>query len=188
MEWAVNVWTCSTAWNTFIWATFFPRTIYLRYEFILTFWWDMKKEATCKIYDVWIVAQGFCDFSLINCSWYRVYSVSWTVKALCVCSQCFFCNTEDEFDLLCHLIQKRLVHPEKQPLFELCNERPRHWSPLEDGAEEALGASAFMGTCIRPQIYMLLNLRVKVRTECISASALHLWCLVELEIIVSILT
>ncbi|PSN40264.1 Cysteine protease ATG4B [Blattella germanica] len=54
---------------------------------------------------------------------------------------CFFCQTEEEFDTLCKLIQERLVQPEKQPLFELCNERPRHWSPLEDGAEEALGAS-----------------------------------------------
>lgn len=54
---------------------------------------------------------------------------------------CFFCRTEDEFDLLCRLIQERL-QPEKQPLFELCSERPRHWSPVEDGAEEALGATA----------------------------------------------
>lgn len=57
---------------------------------------------------------------------------------------CFFCNTEDEFDLLCQLIENKLVRPEKQPLFELCNERPTQWSPLEDGAEEALGATACM--------------------------------------------
>lgn len=57
---------------------------------------------------------------------------------------CFFCSTEDEFNLLCKLIEERLVHPERQPLFELCKERPRHWSPLEDGAEEALGATACM--------------------------------------------
>lgn len=87
-------------------------------------------------------------------------------------SQCFFCNTEDEFDLLCQLIQKRLVHPEKQPLFELCNERPRHWSPLEDGAEEALGATAFLGKFVRPRVYTLLNLRVEVRIECSRASDL----------------
>ncbi|KAJ9586503.1 hypothetical protein L9F63_019861, partial [Diploptera punctata] len=57
---------------------------------------------------------------------------------------CFFCHTEEEFDTLCKLIQERLVEPEKQPLFELCNERPKHWSPMEDGAEEALGATACM--------------------------------------------
>ncbi|KAJ4436342.1 hypothetical protein ANN_18973 [Periplaneta americana] len=57
---------------------------------------------------------------------------------------CFFCRTEDDFDLLCRLIQERL-QPEKQPLFELCSERPRHWSPVEDGAEEALGATACIG-------------------------------------------
>jgi hypothetical protein len=86
-----------------------------------------------------------CLLSLMNCKQALLYS------------QCFFCNTEDEFDLLCQLIQKRLVHPEKQPLFELCVERPRHWSPLEDGTEEALGATAFMSKFIRPQICMLLN-------------------------------
>nr|CAD7461998.1 unnamed protein product [Timema tahoe] len=48
---------------------------------------------------------------------------------------CFFCSTEEEFDVLCRLIQERLVVPEKQPLFELCNERPQQWSPMQDTFE-----------------------------------------------------
>jgi hypothetical protein len=73
-----------------------------------------------------------------------------SVNGLCLLSQCFFCNTEDEFDSLCQLIEKQLVRPEKQPLFELCTERPIQWSPLDDGAEEALGATACMGKCVGP--------------------------------------
>ncbi|XP_063232810.1 cysteine protease ATG4B [Bacillus rossius redtenbacheri] len=55
---------------------------------------------------------------------------------------CFFCRTEKEFDELCRLIQERLVGPEKQPLFELSRDRPQQWSPVQEGAEEALGATA----------------------------------------------
>jgi len=81
-----------------------------------------------------------------------------SVNGLCLLSQCFFCNTEDEFDLLCQLIENKLVRPEKQPLFELCNERPTQWSPLEDGAEEALGATACMGKCVGPvRIFMIFE-------------------------------
>jgi hypothetical protein len=76
----------------------------------------------------------------------------YSITIICLFLQCFFCNTEDEFDLLCTLIKERLVLPEKQPLFELCKERPRHWSPLEDGAEEALGATACMGKLMRRKI------------------------------------
>jgi len=92
------------------------------------------------------------------------------INKLCLCLQCFFCSTEDEFDLLCQLIEKQLVHPEKQPLFELCNERPQHWSPLEDGAEEALGATACMGKFIIPQICTLCNLKIRIRIEFISTT------------------
>lgn len=58
--------------------------------------------------------------------------------------QCFFCKTESEFEDLCHLIKEKLIAPEKQPLFEICNERPQQWSPLpDDSAVEALGAGVF---------------------------------------------
>lgn len=89
-----------------------------------------------------------------------------SVNGLCLLSQCFFCHTEDEFDSLCQLIEKQLVRPEKQPLFELCNERPRQWSPLEDGAEEALGATACMGKCVEP-------VRIFVRFEVLTAVLLN---------------
>ena len=89
-----------------------------------------------------------------------------SINGLCLLSQCFFCNTKDEFDLLCQLIEKQLVRPEKQPLFELCNERPRQWSPLEDGAEEALGATACMGKCVGP-------VRIFVKSEVLTAVSLN---------------
>lgn len=42
-------------------------------------------------------------------------------------------------------MQDELIANEKQPLFELCQERPASWSPAEDVAAEALGATA--STC-----------------------------------------
>lgn len=60
--------------------------------------------------------------------------------------QCFFCKTEIEFNELCQLIRDKLIAPEKQPLFEICNERPKQWSPsLDESAVEALGACSFAG-------------------------------------------
>lgn len=55
---------------------------------------------------------------------------------------CFFCATEKEFKSLCKSMQNELITPEKQPLFELCAERPAHWSPVEDIATEALGVAS----------------------------------------------
>ncbi|XP_015109306.1 cysteine protease ATG4A isoform X2 [Diachasma alloeum] len=55
---------------------------------------------------------------------------------------CFFCATEKEFKSLCRSMQSELITPEKQPLFELCAERPAHWSPLDDVATEALGITS----------------------------------------------
>ncbi|XP_031784313.1 autophagy-specific gene 4 isoform X1 [Nasonia vitripennis] len=55
---------------------------------------------------------------------------------------CFFCATEKDFMSLCRLMQDELIGNEKQPLFELCQERPASWSPAEDVAAEALGATA----------------------------------------------
>jgi len=40
---------------------------------------------------------------------------------------CFYCRTEDEFDDLCQQFRKNLIELERQPLFELCTERPVHW-------------------------------------------------------------
>lgn len=42
-------------------------------------------------------------------------------------------------------MQTELIAPEKQPLFELCAERPAHWSPLDDVATEALGITSANG-------------------------------------------
>ncbi|XP_067007161.2 cysteine protease ATG4B [Anabrus simplex] len=55
---------------------------------------------------------------------------------------CFLCRNEDDFDLLCQQIQESLIEQEKQPLFEICYERPHHWSPSEDSVEEIQGATA----------------------------------------------
>lgn len=56
--------------------------------------------------------------------------------------QCFFCATEKDFKSLCRSMQSELITPEKQPLFELCAERPVHWSPIDDVAIEALGITS----------------------------------------------
>lgn len=55
---------------------------------------------------------------------------------------CFLCTSEGEFDSLCSSIRKKLIHKEKQPLFELCNDRPNEWFQYDEAAEEALGATA----------------------------------------------
>ncbi|KAL1491174.1 hypothetical protein ABEB36_011814 [Hypothenemus hampei] len=40
---------------------------------------------------------------------------------------CFFCKTEEEFNDLCVKIKENLVKEEKQPLFEICCEKPQEW-------------------------------------------------------------
>ncbi|XP_044597052.1 cysteine protease ATG4B isoform X2 [Cotesia glomerata] len=55
---------------------------------------------------------------------------------------CFFCATEKDFKSLCRSMQSELITPEKQPLFELCAERPAHWSPVDDVAAEAFGVAS----------------------------------------------
>ncbi|XP_043271670.1 cysteine protease ATG4B isoform X1 [Venturia canescens] len=60
----------------------------------------------------------------------------------CCFSRCFFCPTEKDFKSLCRSMQDELISPEKQPLFEICAERPANWSPTEDIATEALGNTA----------------------------------------------
>ncbi|XP_046736771.1 cysteine protease ATG4B [Diprion similis] len=54
---------------------------------------------------------------------------------------CFFCATEKDFNSLCRSIQDELINPEKQPLFELCSEKPADWSPVDDYTVEAAGTA-----------------------------------------------
>lgn len=44
---------------------------------------------------------------------------------------CFYCDSEGDFDDLCRHIQKKIIDQEKQPLFELCRDRPVHL-PADD--------------------------------------------------------
>ncbi|XP_054282504.1 cysteine protease ATG4B-like [Macrosteles quadrilineatus] len=54
----------------------------------------------------------------------------------------FFCRTEAEFDSLCELIRKHMVTPDGQALIELSEEKQEHWTPVDDTAADALGATA----------------------------------------------
>ncbi|KAF4523099.1 hypothetical protein B566_EDAN003113 [Ephemera danica] len=55
---------------------------------------------------------------------------------------CFFCRTERDIDSLCHLLQQSLIADQKQPLFEICSERPAQWSStMEDSLICLEGAS-----------------------------------------------
>ena len=58
--------------------------------------------------------------------------------------QCFFCSTEHELDSLCQLFRERIVEQEKQPLFEVCDEKPDRWSPVTK-QDDLLGAWAQEG-------------------------------------------
>lgn len=51
---------------------------------------------------------------------------------------CFFCSSEVEFDILCQQIQEKLIKSEKQPLFEITLNKPRHWIPVENPVERTL--------------------------------------------------
>lgn len=78
--------------------------------------------------------------------------------------QCFFCKTEKEFDDLCDKVKQEIVDAEKQPLFEICLNRPKEWSPTEDTPEEALASACCTGSglylnCIHIyNCFMLQNL------------------------------
>lgn len=63
--------------------------------------------------------------------------------------QSFFCRTEADFDSLCALIKEHMVTPDKQPMFEIVDERQQHWTPapttatgVEEMAQDSLGATA----------------------------------------------
>ncbi|KAL7294618.1 hypothetical protein TKK_0011923 [Trichogramma kaykai] len=57
---------------------------------------------------------------------------------------CFFCANELEFQNLCKLMKEELIQNEKQPLFEICAEKPANWSSAENTEEQSAAASAFM--------------------------------------------
>ncbi|KAG8225124.1 hypothetical protein J437_LFUL006147 [Ladona fulva] len=61
---------------------------------------------------------------------------------------CFLCPTEKDFDNLCSQIEEQLVLPERQPLFELCKERPGHWSPTEESCSST-ATSSLMGDMVK---------------------------------------
>lgn len=52
---------------------------------------------------------------------------------------CFFCSSEVEFDILCQQIQEKLIKSEKQPLFEISQNKPKHWCPVQNSSGQALG-------------------------------------------------
>ncbi|XP_046676388.1 cysteine protease ATG4B-like [Homalodisca vitripennis] len=54
----------------------------------------------------------------------------------------FFCKTEAEFEGLCECIRVQMVTPDRKPLVELREEQREHWTPLDDTAADALGATA----------------------------------------------
>lgn len=54
---------------------------------------------------------------------------------------CFLCKTENEFDHLCERIKNEIISADRQPLFEICFDRPKEWSPTEDTAVDALGSA-----------------------------------------------
>lgn len=67
--------------------------------------------------------------------------------------QCFFCPTEHELDSLCQLFRERIVEQEKQPLFEVCEDKPDRWSPVSK-QDDLLGAWAQEGNEITFSMYM----------------------------------
>lgn len=46
-------------------------------------------------------------------------------------SLCFFLESQEDFEEWCSQVSKMLLLPEKQTLFEILEERPEHWPPLE---------------------------------------------------------
>lgn len=56
--------------------------------------------------------------------------------------QSFFCRTEADFDALCESIRKHMVTPDQQALVAVQEEQQQLWTPLDDTAADALGATA----------------------------------------------
>ncbi|KAK9743572.1 Peptidase family C54 [Popillia japonica] len=67
---------------------------------------------------------------------------------------CFLCKTEAEFIDLCQKIRDEIVTTEKQPLFEICTDKPKEWSPgIDLTAQDALGACASKNVLDQPTYY-----------------------------------
>ncbi|KAK3596622.1 hypothetical protein CHS0354_039799 [Potamilus streckersoni] len=49
----------------------------------------------------------------------------------------YFCETEADFDDLCHSIRKFIMCPGGTVMFELCKTRPHHWPPYEPHTTKA---------------------------------------------------
>lgn len=59
------------------------------------------------------------------------------------------CKTEAEFIDLCQKIRDEIVTTDKQPLFEICTDKPKEWSPgIDLTAQEAIGACASLNGMI----------------------------------------
>jgi len=43
----------------------------------------------------------------------------------------FYCHTEAAFDDWVHAVRELVIDREKRPMFEICEDRPRHWPPFE---------------------------------------------------------
>lgn len=61
-------------------------------------------------------------------------------------SLCFLCKTEAEFDDLCLGFQDKLIDGEKNPLFEICAERPAHMLGLEPSRDLNIVPDGATGT------------------------------------------
>jgi len=61
-------------------------------------------------------------------------------------SLCFLCKTEAEFDDLCLGFQDKLIDGEKNPLFEICAERPAHMIGLEPSRDLNIVPDGATGT------------------------------------------
>lgn len=60
---------------------------------------------------------------------------------------CFYCDSEKDFDELCVSVQRFLIDREKQPLFELAKDCPKHWLMQESNQnfdENSACAKAYM--------------------------------------------
>ncbi|XP_012275212.1 cysteine protease ATG4B isoform X2 [Orussus abietinus] len=58
---------------------------------------------------------------------------------------CFFCSTEKDFKALCKSLQSKLLTPEEQPMFEMCNERPANWSSRDSVVTQESAAVSVLG-------------------------------------------
>jgi cysteine protease ATG4 len=68
--------------------------------------------------------ESFCDDNSYHCRTACRMDIGQLDPSI---SLCFFFQEAKDFDLWCSSVAKFLLHDEKQPLFELCEFRPKHW-------------------------------------------------------------